>query len=513
MTISDQIKSGDQPLVLSVPPEDETDNPWLKGAFRPQRNEHSVFGNALTIIGEIPQDLDGVYIRNTHNQAQLPLGIYHPFDGDGMLHAMRFEDGKCEYRNRFVRTTGFLAEQGAGRSMWPGLLQPNQFTRRGWGSIGAMKDNAGTDVVSHAGKIYPTMSQCSEPWVMSPYTLDTYGVNANWAHLVTDGVSSHQKVDVDTGDMIFFNYPEEPPYLNYGVVNREDNLVHYVPIELPGSRWLHDIGMTKKHSLLHDLPFFFDQDALGKGVRKLEFHDDVAFRIGVIPRFGRSEDVKWFEFEPSFLLHIANCYEDGDWVIHDGCRWDNYGKIPVNDGEHPYKKIARNLDKHATNTHMYRWMMNMKTGETKEYSLDDEVVEFPIVSNDWVGAKNRYNYGSLFEPGEWHMSGIKRYDMETGEMARYEYGEGRYGSEVCVAQKLNFQNEEDAYVITFLVDMKQDRSECLIFEASDIAAGPVCTIVLPERISAGTHACWLEGDRMDGENRGSAGAKMHPLVY
>lgn len=502
-----------QPLILTVPKEDETDNPWLKGAWRSQRNEHSVSGKDLQIIGEIPADLDGVYIRNTHNQAQMPIGIYHPFDGDGMLHAMRFEDGKCEYRNRFVRTTGFLAEQGASKSLWPGLLQPNDYSRRGWGAMGAMKDNAGTDVVGHAGNLYPTMAQGSEPWCMSPYTLETYGANASWAHLVPDGVSSHQKVDVDTGDMIFFNFPEKPPFLNYGVVSRENNLVHYVPIELPGSRWLHDIGMTKNYSILHDIPYFFDQAALDRGVRKLAFHHDVPFRLGVIPRFGRSEDVRWFEFKPSFLLHISNCYEDGDWIIHNGVRWDNMGVIPVDDSAGPYDKIARNLDKHASQTHMYQWAMNMRTGETKEHSLDDEVTEFPIVSNDWVGKKHRYSYNSLFVPGEWQMSGIKRYDLLSGQAVRYEYGEQRFGSEVCVAQKLGYTDEDDAYVITFVTDMKEDRSECLIFDAKDIAAGPLCTIVLPERICAGTHACWVEGDRMDGENRHAGLPKMEPLVY
>jgi carotenoid cleavage dioxygenase-like enzyme len=69
-------------LVVTVPKEDDTDNPWLRGPWRPQRNEYSVIGNEMTVTGEIPTDLDGVYIRNTHNQAQQPTGIYHPFDGD-----------------------------------------------------------------------------------------------------------------------------------------------------------------------------------------------------------------------------------------------------------------------------------------------------------------------------------------------------------------------------------------------------------------------------------------------
>jgi carotenoid cleavage dioxygenase len=40
------------------------------------------------------------------------------------------------------------------------------------------------------------------------------------------------------------------------------------------------------------------------------------------------------------------------------------------------------------------------------------------------------------------------------------------------------------------MDMNNDRSECHIFDASDISAGPVCRVVLPERISSGTHTVW-----------------------
>lgn len=487
-------------LYISVPEEDDTDNPFLKGPFRPQRNECWATHDELEIIGEVPRDLFGMYVRNTHNQAQAPLGIYHPFDGDGMLHAIRFEDGKVEYRNRFVRTTGFWAEQGAKKSLWPGLLQPSDYQRRGWGSIGVMKDNAGTDVVAHAGKLIASMSQGSEPWALSTDTLDTHGAHA-WGRLVPDGLSSHYKVDNDTGDMIFFNYPEKAPFMHYGVISKENQLVHYVPIELPGARWPHDLGMTKHYSVLHDLPYFFDPKLLAQGKRELKFHPDVPARFGVIPRFGRSEDVRWFECKPCWVMHITNCYEDGDWVIQDGCIWDNYVKPPLDDKTDVYAKIARGLDKHATHTHMYRWMFNMRTGQVKEFELDDEVTEFPILSNDYNGLKYRYSYNSLFVPHQWLMAGVKRYDLATGDHTRYEYGEGRYGSESCMARAVGAKAEDDGYVITFVTDMKQDRSECLVMRADDLAAGPVCTIVLPERISVGTHGCWVEGDRMDGENR------------
>src|SRR4029077_2266308 len=81
-------------------------HPYLNGAWTPLLEE--VNACDLDVIeGAIPRDIDGVYLRNTENQVHRPLGRYHPFDGDAMLHQISFRDGRADYRNRFVRTRCF----------------------------------------------------------------------------------------------------------------------------------------------------------------------------------------------------------------------------------------------------------------------------------------------------------------------------------------------------------------------------------------------------------------------
>ena len=92
------------------------DHPYMNGAWAPQHTEHTA--DDMVVIGTIPTDIDGVYVRNTENPVHQPLGRYHPFDGDGMLHAITLKDGKAAYRNRFVRTKGFEAEQAEGRALY-----------------------------------------------------------------------------------------------------------------------------------------------------------------------------------------------------------------------------------------------------------------------------------------------------------------------------------------------------------------------------------------------------------
>ncbi|GAA0504485.1 carotenoid oxygenase family protein [Pigmentiphaga daeguensis] len=484
-----------------------TDHPFLNGPFTPNFNEYLADTDTLPVIGELPRDLHGIFIRNTHNQIHEPMGLYHPFDGDGMLHAMHFENGRATYRNRFVRTTGFLAEQAAKKSLWTGLLEPEKGSRRGWGAIGAMKDNAGTDILCHAGRLLATMSQGSEPWRLDPITLETLGPDEEWARkLNPHGIGSHYKVDPETGEMMFFNYPETWPYMHYGVVSRDNKLVHYVPVELPGARWPHDLGITRNYTILHDTSQFFDPDLLKKGVRKLAFHPDVPARFGIIPRFGAPEDVRWFEATPCHILHLANCYEDGDEVVMDGCIMPTPVMHPVGTaaGGDVYARMKARLDKHNNPTRMHRWRFNMVTGKTAEEYIDDEITEFPVVSNDYVGRPYRYSYNILYEPGEWLFCGLKRYDLASGQTQRYEYGPGRYGSEPQMARRVGAKAEDDGYLLVYITDMLKNRSEVMVLDASDISRGPVATVVLPERISVGVHACWVEGDRIAGEFRDPA---------
>ena len=61
------------------------DHPYRTGPWRPQHTEYDA--DELDVVGTIPADLDGVYLRNTENPVHDSIGNYHPFDGDGMLHA------------------------------------------------------------------------------------------------------------------------------------------------------------------------------------------------------------------------------------------------------------------------------------------------------------------------------------------------------------------------------------------------------------------------------------------
>lgn len=478
--------------VLSTLPEDD-DHPYRTGPWRPQTSEWKA-NNLEVVEGEVPTDLDGVYLRNTENPVHPALKNYHPFDGDGMIHAVGFRDGKTFYRNSFVRTDGFLAEMEAGRSLWAGISEDPQTSERdGWGARTRLKDASSTDVVVHRGVALTSFYQCGDLYKLDPFTLQTLGKESWNGHFPFDwGVSAHPKIDERTGEMLFFNYSKEAPYMKYGVVDENNDLAHYVDIPLPGPRLTHDMSFTENYAILNDCPLFWDEQLLEKGIHKPTFHRDLPTRFAVIPRRGDSSQIRWFEAAPTFVLHFVNAYEDGDEIVIDGFFQGDPEPNDTRDGD-PRLSPFRFLAIDRLQARLHRWRLNLRTGRVTEGPRSDTITEFGMMNGTHTGLDYRYAYAATGKPGWFLFDGLVRHDLKDGTEERFSFGEGVYGSETAMAPRVGSTGEDDGYLVTLTSDMNTDESYCLVFDAARVGDGPVCKLKLPERISSGTHSTWAAG--------------------
>jgi carotenoid cleavage dioxygenase-like enzyme len=481
---------------LSTLPEDD-DHPYRTGPWRPQTTEWDADDLAV-VEGDIPRDLDGVYLRNTENPLHPALKSYHPFDGDGMLHIVGFRDGTAFYRNRFVRTDGFLAENDAGGPLWPGLAEPVSLAKRdfGWGARGLMKDASSTDVIVHRGTALSSFYQCGDLYRLDPYTGDTLGKQDwNGGFPFDWGVSAHPKVDDGTGELLFFNYSKQAPYLHYGVVDENNDLVHYIDVPLPGPRLPHDMAFTQNFAILNDFPLFWDPELLERGVHVARFHRDMPSRFAVIPRRGQSSQIQWFEAEPTFVLHFTNAYEDGDDIVLDG--FFQGDPEPADNGMgNKWQRAFRFLALDRMQARLHRWRFNLVTGQVSEEPRSDSITEFGMINARYAGARYRYTYAATGKPSWFLFDGLVKHDLHTGAEQRFSYADGVYGSETAMAPRVGGTGEDDGYLVTLTTDMTADASYCLIFDAARVADGPMCKLALPERISSGTHSTWAPGSEL-----------------
>ncbi len=474
------------------------DNPYLHGVYAPTTEE--VHADDLKVTGELPADLEGAYFRNGPNPVFESKNRYHPFDGDGMLRGVYFRNGKVSYTNRWVHTAAFEQEAREGVSVSPGVMGPFDYSVSEFG----IKDTSNTDVLWYAGDVMALWYNAGHPYRLDSLTLDTLD------HFHLQGreqlrMSAHAKLDWETGELIFFDYGDELPYLTFGVADAGGKLVHEVPIELPGPRLPHDIGFTTNFAILHDLPFFHDMDVLRQHRhRVLTFHKDIPTRFGIIPRRGQSHEVRWFECESCYILHVTNCWEEGEWVVMDGCRSTN----PMPDVQPGEGELAHMLAYMRLEANNYRWRFNLRTGEVREGDLDTLNTEFNKSNPIFHGVKSRYAYHQriplLHEGGHTlRFTGLVKYDNETGQSWQWDYGAGVFGSEAVYAPRTGADRnsvEDDGYVITLVTDSNTWKSECLVFDARNVQHGPVCRVQLPHRVPYGFHAAWACGEDLYGES-------------
>ncbi|MDG1483715.1 MAG: carotenoid oxygenase family protein [Myxococcota bacterium] len=463
---------------------DAIDNPYLHGLFAPITAETAAAD--LPVEGTLPADLRGAYFRNGPNSRFAPKNRYHWFDGDGMIHAVWFDGGRARYANRWIDTWGAAKEQDAGASIWPGVLGPFDFSLPG----GPLKDTANTDLIVLNGRLMALWYESGRLVAIDPQTLATEGVS-DFDGRLRQRISAHSKTDPATGDFIFFGYGDRPPYMRYGVV-RPDGSIHHTDITLPGPRRPHDIGVTPDYSILHDFPVFFDPAFFKKtGKRVPIFHPDVPTRYGVIPRFGTDADVRWFEFEPCYMLHVVNTWQEGDEVVMIGCR----NADPTLRPDRRDGRIAAMLSGIKLRANLHEWRMNLATGATSERSLDDLNAEFPMINGDWLGRKNRYTWLHHI-PHEIPATfdALVRYDLTDGTTQRYDYGPGIFGSEAPFAPRIGSAAEDDGYVVSFVTDTADWSSSVLVLDAADISAGPIARVRLPQRVPAGFHAAWMPAE-------------------
>jgi len=469
----------------------------LRGGFEPVADE--LYVRDLEVIGTVPRDLNGAYFRNGPNRRYAAEGRYHWYDGDGMLHAAYFDKGRVSYRNRWVRTVPLNEELAAGHALWKGLRESPRADRPDM----PVKNTSNTDVKFHNGKLVTMWYLAGGMYHVDPMTLETLGpVDFKGAPALR--ASAHSKVDERTGEFLYFDYYKEAPHMHFGVVSADGVHTSKIPVALPGPRLPHDMAFTEHYAILHDFPLTYDMEALNTGRHKLKFHADWPSRFAIVPRHGSAGQIRWFEAEPAYMLHVINAWEEGDEVVMLGTPFrlprDLGGKIESD-------KFARAWSTMQHRDYLtYEWRFNLKTGKTAERIIDDTFCcEFPMINTHYQGYKSRYAYainmvrGSLNQP---RFAGLAKYDFETGVIQAYSEGRDFFYNDAPFAPADNPQSEDHGYVVSFVWNARETRSELQIFDARNFGSGPIARVLMPQRVPNGFHATWVTAERL------AAGARM-----
>ena len=434
----------------------------LRGNGAPVFEERTL--TDLHIVGTIPAELDGRYLRNGANPI---TGMSeHPFIGDGMVHGIRLRGGQAEwYRNRYVQT--------------PFMSDPNRVIIDAGASLTDMaQSKANTNVIGHAGMIL-ALEEGHFPYLLDG-NLETVGPTS-FDGVLTGPFTAHPKICPATGELIAFGYSMLEPYLTYLRVSADGRLVQKENITVGGPTMMHDFNITRNHVIFMDLPAVFDIEMAIRGEMPIRWGDDYPSRLGVMPRDGNDSTVTWYDINPCYVFHPMNAYEDGTNIVLDVARLDHIWR----DGPMDFPPPT-----------LYRWTIDTVTGRVAEEQIDDMPAEFPRVADSVVGQKHRYGYAlgipdtDAFENPSLGSGTVLKYDRITGERTSANIGKGRMPGESVFVPAADGTKEDDGYLMTFVYDAASDSSEFVILDAATMSNEPIATVHLP-RIPFGFHGNWV----------------------
>lgn len=477
-------------------------DPYLMGNYAPVSEETQA--DNLRVIGELPQDMDGMYVRVGPNPQFEPVGGYHWFDGDGMLHGVRVANGKASYRNRYVQTAGYKAEKKAGRGIWHGLMEMgNNFSlsEEERGDVGISKNAGNTALVWHDGQLL-TLWEGGEPHAIKLPGLETIGAYDFCGKLVS-AFTAHPKVDEVTGEMMFFGYnPMAAPHVQYSVVSKDGELLFTRPIDIPRGVMMHDFAITENYTIFMDHPLTFSIERAMKGGGVLEFERDLPSRYGIMPRHGTTEQMRWFEMPAHYVFHTANAHEDGDEVVVTGSRLRSTNVLQP--AEQPKDRNGDVENGWNDMGRMHRWRFNMKTGTYTEEQVDDIPTDFGRVNDGLVGRRSRYNYAARFARPEHAdappaFEGLHKYDQKTNRMEAHLHGPNRFGGEGVFVPRKGATEEDDGWLVTYVYDEREGTSEMVVVDAKNFEGAPVARVIIPSRVPYGFHGAWVPAERIEAQ--------------
>jgi len=461
-----------------------------------------------TLEGSVPVDLTGTYFRNGYGKFEVgseKQKVVHPFDSDGMVIAAQFKDGKVLFRNRFVRTEGYCKERNA-----KGLLYRNTFGSQRKGGFLAnafdtkFKNVANTNVLYRGDALYALweggLPHRLEPDSLATVCEDNLGVLAQ-----DEALTAHPRFDSATGRTVAFTCTARSPRRSSMRVYEFDGDmgVHSTrDFDVEGFPFFHDFVVTSNYYIFelapttfNPLPFLFGF----KGPANcIGFDGSKPSKIMLVPRDAPEKDVEIVDVEPHFNFHYGNAYDEGPGkIVFDVVKTDEMFFATSNINEPIWNQIDWEKDVPYSTLQRYT-LTKDETGSWQHQSelLSPNLFEFPSTAPSVSCQKHRYIYGvsspklgvttpqrSLIKVD----TEARTQTMWTGEAHEF------VGEPIFLPRDNAGPEEDDGYVVMVLWNGRERVSHLVVFDARDIAKGPVSRLPLPTALPHGLHGTWAPG--------------------
>ncbi len=465
---------------------------WSSG-FRSQPNEHSYWVTDLE--GTIPLELEGTLFRNgpglldTHGHP-----VKHPFDGDGMISSIALRDGRAYFRNRFVRTAGYVAEQQAQKPLYRGVFG----TQKPGGPLAnlfdlKLKNIANTNIVYWADKLL-ALWEAAEPHRLDPSTLETLGLDYLNGLIAPGGsFTAHPRIDPGHhGEQRLIGFSVKAGLsstITLYELDLQGNALSQHSHTIPGFAFIHDFALTPNYAIFFQNPVSFGPlpFLLGfKGAAEcIRYDPKQPTKILIIPRNG--DPMQVIETDPCFVFHHANAFEQDGHVVVDSICYDSF---PSLEGSRDFREV--DFDRVPAGQ-LWRFSLDIDAGTAAITKLLTRCVEFPTLNPNVVGRPYRHLFiGTAHAPeGNAPLQALLKLDTHTGNTDLWSAAPRGFMGEPLFVPRPQGQGEDDGWVLVLMYNAERRCSDLVILEGKDITAGPVARLKLPHHVPYGLHGSFV----------------------
>ena len=460
--------------------------------------------NDLELEGEIPADLDGAFFRVHPDPQFAPMYENDQFfNGDGMVTQFRIKDGKIGFKQRYAQTDKWKLEREAGRALF-GVYRN---ARTDDPSVkGRIRGTANTNVLVHAGKLF-AMKEDSPCLLMDKDDLGTEGYTGFDGDLGNAPFTAHPKIDHETGNFCGFGYAVEGELskaAQYFEIDPQGKVVRKADFEVPYYTMLHDFAIAGDYAVFNVSPFTSSEEILERKMPHFVYDRKLPFYLGVMRRDGDGSDMRWFKLEPSICgCHVMNGFQDGTKIHFDFpiSQTTSLPFFPEIDGT-PF-------DKEEATTYLSRITVDLASNSDEIKSVERigrAPGEFPRIDDRFAGKPYRHGWMITYDfdkpyngpPGPFAgvINSLTHYDHKTGEEQSWWCGPDGALQEPAFIPRAPDAPEGDGYLIALVDNHLTNYSDLCIFDALNVAKGPICRAKLPIRLRQGLHGNWVDGEKL-----------------
>lgn len=443
------------------------------------------------IEGEIPPELAGTLFRNGAGLLDINgERLHHPFDGDGMISRITFINGRAHFRNRFVQTAGYLAEQKAKKILYRGVFG----TQKPGGWLAnifdfKLKNIANTNVI-YWGKKLLALWEAAEPYLLNPHTLETLG-NEYFNGVLSKGeaFSAHPRIDPNGILVNFAIKPGLSTTITIFELNTKGEITSKKNHSVPGFCFIHDFVITENYCIFFQNPVNFNPIPFVLGIcgaaECIKVQKNQPTKIIIIPRTTNTpiEKVKILETKAGFIFHHVNAFELENEIIVDSICYESLMKVEPNSD---YRKT--DFEKNSP-PQIWRFHLNLLENQVENQLIDSRTAEFPTINPRHVGKPYRYLYIAAAHKSTLNapLQAIFKVDLESGKKQLWTTAPRGFVGEPIFVPRANSQQEDDGWIIVVVYNAENHRSEIVILDAKNLEKGKIAKLHLKHHIPYGLH--------------------------